>query len=357
MSNSKKLILVIGATGAQGLAVIDALLAPSDDGTPSPYAIRALTRNPNNDRARALAGKGVELVQGSVDDFAVVEKALTGVYGAWVNTDGFVITEQKEIYIGMRIFELAKQVKSVRHYVWSNLDYVTKLANYNPDYKCDHYNAKGRVADWMKAQPSVVSDNDMSWSVVTTGPYMEMLNIHMFGPLNKREDGTYVFASPVGNGHVPMIALGDLGWWARYTFDHRAKTSTKDLEIASDIVGWDYLVASFQTVTGNKAIFVKQSLDEWFANLNGIDRPVAREQKVGDGTTTWRQNFSGFWRVWRDDIVKRDMEWIRKVHPGTRSLEKWMKEVRYEGKLRGDLLKDVQDSGGQPFNLERTKGL
>ena len=66
MSTHKKLILVIGATGAQGLAVIDALLAPSEDGTPSPYAVRALTRNVEHKRAQELKAKGVECIQGQI---------------------------------------------------------------------------------------------------------------------------------------------------------------------------------------------------------------------------------------------------------------------------------------------------
>ena len=64
MSNSQKFILVIGATGAQGKAVIDALLAPAGDGSLSPYAIRALTRDPHSSRAKELTDKGVECVQG-----------------------------------------------------------------------------------------------------------------------------------------------------------------------------------------------------------------------------------------------------------------------------------------------------
>lgn len=64
MSSVKKLILVIGATGAQGTAVINALLAPAADGSPSPYAIRALTRDPSHERAQALTSKGVECVKG-----------------------------------------------------------------------------------------------------------------------------------------------------------------------------------------------------------------------------------------------------------------------------------------------------
>ena len=122
---------------------------------------------------------------------------MEGAYGAWVNTDGFTIGEQKELYAGMRIFELAKAAKTVKHYVWSSLDYgfkvvsifrliaaMTYLENstfqkgdYKSIYRCEHYDGKGRVADWMKAQPSIVNDADMSWSIVTSGPYMEMLRM------------------------------------------------------------------------------------------------------------------------------------------------------------------------------------
>ena len=56
-SSSKKLILIIGGTGAQGLAVTDALLEPSADGTPSPYAVRVLTRNTEGRRAKELEAK------------------------------------------------------------------------------------------------------------------------------------------------------------------------------------------------------------------------------------------------------------------------------------------------------------
>ncbi len=100
----------------------------------------------------------------------------------------------------------------------------------------------------------------------------------MFGPIGQRPDGTYVFASPVGDGHVPMIALEDLGFFARYTFDHRAETSGKDLEIATDWVNWDYLVETFTKVTGEKAEFLRQPLDEWFKNWLRADHPIANER-------------------------------------------------------------------------------
>ena len=61
---SSKIILVFGATGAQGRHVVDSLLAPCEDGSPSPYTVRALTRNPEGKQALALREKGVELVKG-----------------------------------------------------------------------------------------------------------------------------------------------------------------------------------------------------------------------------------------------------------------------------------------------------
>ena len=64
--SSQKLILVIGATGAQGLAVIDKLLEPCANGNPSPYAVRALTRDPSSRRAQELASRGVECVKGLI---------------------------------------------------------------------------------------------------------------------------------------------------------------------------------------------------------------------------------------------------------------------------------------------------
>ena len=64
ITEGKKLILVIGATGAQGIAVIDALLAPAKDGKQSPFAIRALSRDPESKRAKELTARGIEVVKG-----------------------------------------------------------------------------------------------------------------------------------------------------------------------------------------------------------------------------------------------------------------------------------------------------
>ena len=179
----------------------------------------------------------------------------------------------------------------------------------------------------------------------------------MFGPIGQRSEGTYVFASPIEDGHVPMIALEDLGFFARYTFDHRAETSGKDLEIATDWVNWDYLIKTFTKVTGHKAEFLRQSPDEWFKNWARVDHPVANERPFGDGSTTWRQNFTGFWAQWRDDVITRDFEWLRKVNPAGYTLESWMRAKNYRGSKSEPLLKNAEDDKSVRLNWERVTQL
>ncbi|KAF8240875.1 nmrA-family protein [Tricholoma matsutake] len=344
--SDKKRILVIGATGAQGMHVIPALLVSSEDGTPSPYSVRALTRDPTNRRARELEALGVEIFKGTFDDFSAIAAALDGCYGAWVNTDTYTVGQQKEIFAGIKIYETARRTKTFRHLIWSGLDYGSKLGNYDPRYISENYDAKGIVTEFLKGQSSSLGDG-LTWTSITSGVYLEMLNYALCGPLNVRKDGTVVFTSPVNDGHVTMIALEDLGWWVRYTLDHREETSGKDLEVASEVVGWDYLSETFTKVTGIPSVHKRLTLDEWFGCLAGADRPIANEKKVGDGSVTIREHFSGFWGLWRDDIIKRDMDWVRRTHPTGHTLESWIRKTGFNGKIGSTALKNAEDGKGR----------
>lgn len=155
-----------------------------------------------------------------------------------------------------------------------------------------------------------------------------------------------MFSSPIGDGHIPLIALEDLGFFARYTFDHRIETSARNLEIATEWVGWDHLVATFTKVTGQKAEYNRETLDVWFSHMENAEKPVAAEG--GAGSTSWAENFTGWWNSFRDDLHKRDMDWIRKVNPNGFSLESWMTKNKYDGILyKHPVLKIVEDGKSQ----------
>lgn len=70
----KKIIAVVGATGAQGGGLANAILEDHD----GDFAVRAITRDAGKDKARALAAKGAEVVAGDLDNVESVKKAFAG---------------------------------------------------------------------------------------------------------------------------------------------------------------------------------------------------------------------------------------------------------------------------------------
>jgi hypothetical protein len=156
-----------------------------------------------------------------------------------------------------------------------------------------------------------------------------------------------------------MISLRDLGWWARHVFDApREITSGHEIEVASEMVSWPQLVETFTRVTGLPAVYVPLTVDEWMDAMPDTSRPIAIDHLragITSGVTTFRQNFSGFWSSWRDDVITRDMAWIRSVHPETHTLESWMRENGYTGEVKINLLKNIEDGGHALWKKEAGK--
>lgn len=162
----------------------------------------------------------------------------------------------------------------------------------------------------------------------------------ILAPLEVREDETRVFKTPMGHeGSIPLVALDDIGWWARYIFDNAPSTTGKNIEIASDPSTFPEIVETFKRVTGLPAEYQALSMDDWFKHWNGQEVPVA--SAVPDGKT-WEENFRAWWAMWRDNLIKRDMDWVRSIHQPT-TLEAWMRETEYTGKPEMGLLKNQED--------------
>jgi uncharacterized protein YbjT (DUF2867 family) len=346
-------VLVIGATGAQGAPVVREL---AEDGR---YQVVIFTRNAASERSKALLARpGVTAFEGDVMKEKDVYEAFRRVDGVYVNLDGFAIGEIKETYCGMRLFEIAIEV-GVKHYVFGSLDYLLKKGGYNTKYRCGHYDAKGRVGEFiLRERPK-----SMAVSNLTSGPYMEMLYDGMFVPITLK-DGTLLFPHPMGNGRVPMIHLDDLGRYARWLFDHPEESDGMDLEIATQHVGWHYLVDCVQRVTGKKAVFKDVDQAEYFEKYSGrsATTPAAwaqteREPALG-GQTFW-ENFSGWWSAWHDDLITRDYALLDRIVPDrVRDLEEWMRKTGYDGNPR-PIIKHLSDSraGLIPGSEEVPKGL
>lgn len=156
------------------------------------YTVRVLTRDPKSTRAQQLLQlPNVQLLQGTQDSQKDLHAAFRGVYGAWVNTDGFTLGEKSELFYGIRAYEIAR-AEGVQHYVWANIEYGLKNVGWNEDYHCGHHDAKGRIGNFILAEGQ---DGKMKSSLLTTGPYMDMLFDAMYVP-QKLEDGTFLWANP-----------------------------------------------------------------------------------------------------------------------------------------------------------------
>ena len=116
--SDKKIIAVTGATGAQGGGLVRAILA-DDSGE---FAVRAITRHTESDKAEALAASGAEMVAADLDDVASLERAFEGAHGVFCLTNFWEhFSPEKE---AQQVANLAQAANSagVGHAIWSTLE-------------------------------------------------------------------------------------------------------------------------------------------------------------------------------------------------------------------------------------------
>ena len=201
----KKIIAVVGATGSQGGGLARAILADPSGG----FAVRAITRDPNKDKAKALAAAGAEVVQADIDDVASLTKAFQGAYGVYGVTNFWEhFSAEKEKSQAKNIAEAAKAA-GVKHVIWSTLEDTRQFMP--PDdkrmpvlqekYRVPHFDAKAEADSFFKDVPTTFLLTTFYWD-----------NLYMFGLAPKRgEDGGYKWAFPMGDKKLAGIAAEDIG--------------------------------------------------------------------------------------------------------------------------------------------------
>ncbi|XHF97084.1 hypothetical protein AWENTII_000687 [Aspergillus wentii] len=268
----------------------------------------------------------------------------------FVNTNGFAIGEKSEIYWGLRMYELAREF-GVEHFIYASLEYGSKLGQFNRKYRCGHLDAKGKVAEFIAAQTT----ESMAWSILTSCMYLEGLS-EMLRPFPDPGDpGTLVFAAPLGTARCPLIHLEDYGWYARWIVGHPTRSNGLNLHVATEDIGWKDLAVAFTEFTGQKAVYKDVTLDEYF-RLGVFSEPDAKLGHSVDplDTTlfTYRENFSGFWNVWKDELTKRDYKLLDEILPTrVKSVREWMEKVGYSGKPTS-ILKDYRDNSSRQSGVK-----
>lgn len=205
--NDKKVIAVVGATGAQGGGLARAILDDPDGG----FAVRALTRNVQSDNARALAKRGADVVAADSDDEASMERALQGAYGAYFVTNFWEHFDPEREKAQARNMVKAAKAAGLEHVIWSTLDDTRlrlplddeRMPTLLEQYKVPHFDAKGESdVYFLEARLPV--------TLLKTSFYWDNLIHFGMGP-KPGSDGVLELVLPMGQAKLPGIAAEDIG--------------------------------------------------------------------------------------------------------------------------------------------------
>jgi uncharacterized protein YbjT (DUF2867 family) len=301
----KKIIAVLGSTGAQGGGLCRSILADSA----GDFACRAITRDPSKDKARALASAGAEVVRGDIDDVESLKSAFAGAYGLYAVTNFWEhFSGDKEREQAKNIAEAAKAA-GVQHVIWSTLEDTRKLMSQDDKrmpylqekYRVPHFDAKAEADAFFAGLPLTKLVTTFYWD-----------NLYMFGICPKKgEDGNYAWAMPMGNAKLPGIAAEDIGKVAYGIFKAGPEYIGKTVGIAGEALTIEDMSRRLQSILGASVTYNAVDADTY----RGFGFPGADE-------------LGNMFQVYRDFekevLGARSVDEARKLDPQLQSFEQFV---------------------------------
>lgn len=211
MNVGTDLILVTGATGQQGGATARELLAAG-------HKVRAMTRKPDSDAAKAIAALGAEVVQGNLDDVDSLKAAMDGAWGVFAVQNTWEAGVEQEEVQGIRQVEVAKAV-GVPHYVYTSVQSAERNTG------IPHFDNKGRV------EAAVEAAGFPSYVILQPVFFMDNLLTPWFKPAID-EGNLAVGISP--DTPLQMVAVTDIGKYGKLAFEQHAELNGRRIGIAGD---------------------------------------------------------------------------------------------------------------------------
>lgn len=306
---NKKFIAILGATGAQGGGLVRAILNDKS----SEFSVRALARDVNSPKAKALADMGAEVVYVDIDDYESLKSAFTGAYGIYAVTFFWHhFSAEKEI---AQIASIAKAAKEadVEHIIWSTLEDTRKwiplsdnrMPTLQEKYKVPHFDGKG-------SSDKFFTDLNLPVTFLYASFYWE--NFIYFGMGPKRgSDGKLALTIPMGDKKLAGIASDDIGKCAYGIFKKGKEFIGKRMGIASDHLSVQQMADLFGNVLGEEVVYNKVSFDMF----RSFGFPGADEAG----------NMFQFYHDFEDDVNRlRNIELTKSLNPSLKNFETWLRE-------------------------------
>jgi|RhiMetdeSRZDD1v2_1073273.scaffolds.fasta_scaffold29916_6 uncharacterized protein YbjT (DUF2867 family) len=292
MVNTDKTVLVTGATGRQGGAVIRHML-------PKGWKLRALTRNPGGHAARDLADQGVEVVQGDLEDRTSLEQAVRGVYGVYSVQDFWTVGSKREVQQGKNIADVARKA-GVEHFVYSSVGGAERNSG------IDHWESKWEVEKHIRKlglpatmlRPAAFMENYYIDQVE-----VGILKGKLVDPI--RADKPY-----------QTIATDDIGAFAALAFERPRDFIRLELEIAGSELTNPEAAQVFSRVLGKPVKFRK------------LPMPMAR--------IVLGKEFYQMFRWFNEAGFKAEIEELRRRYPEVhlQTLEEWLRREGWHKRAR-----------------------
>ena len=303
----KKVIAVVGATGAQGGGLVRAILADPSGG----FAARAITRNTRSDKAQALAGLGAEVVGADLDDADSLAAAFAGAHGAFCVTNFWEhFSPEKEL---AQAGALARAVREagVSHVLWSTLEDTRRFVSLDDDrmptlmgrYKVPHFDAKGEANALFAASgvPTTFFHTSFYWD-----------NLIHFGMEPKRgADGRLAFVLPMADRKLPGIAVEDIGKCAYGAFQRGGELAGATIGVAGEHLTGVEMAAALSRALGEEVAYAYV--------------PPEVYRTFGFPGADDIANMFQFNRDFSDDFCTlRDLELSRSLNPAIQSFDAWL---------------------------------
>ena len=305
--SQKKIIAVVGATGAQGGGLAKAILSDPN----SEFSVRALTRDPESQKAKELAQAGAEVIAGDIDDKESLKRLLNGAHGAYFVTFFWAhFSPEKELEEAKRMAEAAKEA-GVKHVIWSTLEdtrqFVPLDDNTMPTlkgkYKVPHFDAKGEADKFFR-------ELGVPTTFLRASFYWDNLIYFGSGP-KKGPDGKLYLTLPLDDKKMAGVSSDDIGKVAYGIFKRGNDLIGKTIGVAGEHLSGTEMAASLSKALGQEVTFNNVS-PETFRNFGF---PGADE--VG--------NMFQFYRDFDEECNKvRDVKMSKSLNPELKSFDQWL---------------------------------
>ncbi|GET00871.1 NmrA-like family domain-containing protein 1 [Rhizophagus clarus] len=308
--SQKPLVVVTGATGAQGGSVANSLLATGR------YRVRALSRNPDSDKAKALASKGAEVVKFDITVKEDIKSALSGADIAWLVTNFWdkslvAVDFGEEERLGKLFADIAKE-EGINWLIYSSLpDCTAESGGKYPDVI--QFTGKNHVEQYIRTLgiPNA--------TFIYLGFYNQNLGTNT--PLIPNENGEIEIALPYleENDQLPVVdAESDTGpIIAKIIEEGPDKWNGKKVPVASEYVTMKHIADVLSEVTGKK--YKVRTLDD-----KGVAEKIPHKNNE---QIKQMFKFEKEFGLFGTDNEVKDISIAKKLHPNIKAFEQYARET------------------------------